>query len=95
MEGQSLRRWAVKELFVWTAAIVCGCLTFSSFEPLYDHAKAAAAVAGYTSAFDFDIRPARHAPSLRHAFPALPRLCTGLTLGAKTFPPPRRTKRFC
>ncbi len=58
MEGQSLRRWAVKELFVWTAAIVCGWLTFSSFEPLYDHAKAAAAVAGYTSAFDFDIRPA-------------------------------------
>jgi clan AA aspartic protease (TIGR02281 family) len=58
MEGQSLRRWALKEICVWSAAFACCWLTFTSFEGVYDRAKAAAVLAGYAGAFDFDMRPA-------------------------------------
>ncbi|MGO8952775.1 MAG: TIGR02281 family clan AA aspartic protease [Rhodomicrobium sp.] len=54
METQSLRRWALKELLIWSAALAGGCLTFSFFEPLYDGARLAAAQAGFARLFDFD-----------------------------------------
>jgi len=55
MESQSLQRWALKEFLIWSAAAALGFLTFSFFEQLYDHARLAAAKAGYARAFDFDI----------------------------------------
>ncbi len=58
MESQSLRRWALKELLLWSAAIAGGYLTFSYFEPLYNSALRTAANAGYTRIFDFDIAQA-------------------------------------
>jgi aspartyl protease family protein len=54
MEGRSLRRWAVKEALVWTAAIVAGYLTFSSFERVYDGTKLAATEVGFGNLFDFE-----------------------------------------
>jgi aspartyl protease family protein len=54
MENRSLQRWALKEALVWMAAVAGGYLTFSSFEPLYDRAKWAAAQAGFEHIFDFE-----------------------------------------
>jgi clan AA aspartic protease (TIGR02281 family) len=52
MESQSLQRWAMKELLIWSAAIAGGFLTFSSFEAIYDRVKFAATRAGYARMFD-------------------------------------------
>jgi aspartyl protease family protein len=52
METQSLRRSVFKELFVWSAAIAAGWLTFTYFEPVFDGLRAGAARAGYASVFD-------------------------------------------
>ncbi len=52
MESQSLQRWAMKELLIWSTAIAGGFLTFSSFETVYDRVKFAAARAGYARMFD-------------------------------------------
>ena len=91
MEGQSLRRWALKELVIWSVAIAGGYLTFSSFEPAYDRARQTAIQAGlsWLFAFDaaktgiakFDTRIARAAPPLRGTLPGGQRIAAA---GRKT-----------
>jgi aspartyl protease family protein len=53
MEGHALRLLTLKELLLWGAAITGGWLTFTFFEPFYDHVKAGAAWAGYARMFDY------------------------------------------
>jgi aspartyl protease family protein len=62
MESQSLQRWALKELLIWSAAIAGGFFTFSSFETLYDQVRMAAARAGYRHTFDSTIGVAGVSP---------------------------------
>ncbi len=54
MESRSLQRRIMKELAVWAIAIGGAYLTFSSFEPLFDRAKAAASRAGFAYLFEFE-----------------------------------------
>lgn len=54
MKSESLQRWIMKETLIWAVAIAAGYFTFSSFEPLYDRAKQAAASAGFAHIFDFE-----------------------------------------
>jgi aspartyl protease family protein len=54
MERQSFRRWVLREMLVWIVAIAGGYLTFTSFEPIYGRAKAAAASVGLAHIFDFE-----------------------------------------
>jgi aspartyl protease family protein len=44
----------MKELLVWLVAVGGAYFTFSSFEPLYDRAKQAAASAGFGRLFEFE-----------------------------------------
>ncbi len=54
MESRSLQRRIMKELAVWAIAVGGAYLTFSSFEPLFDRAKAAASRAGFAYLFEFE-----------------------------------------
>lgn len=54
MESRSLQRRIAKELLVWSIAMGGAYFTFSSFEPLFDKAKEAAARAGYTHLFEVE-----------------------------------------
>lgn len=85
MEGQSLRRCALKEFLIWSAAIAGGYLTFFHFEPAYDHAKQAAIQAGFGSVFAFDTAKAgipRFDTRIARATPPL----RGTLLGGQSFP---------
>jgi aspartyl protease family protein len=53
-QSQSLGHSILKELMVWTAAIVGGILTFHYFEPLYDRIQQAAIRGGYVRVLGFD-----------------------------------------
>ena len=53
-QSQSLGHSVLKELMVWTAAIVGGVLTFHYFEPLYDRIQQAAIQGGYIRVLGFD-----------------------------------------
>jgi aspartyl protease family protein len=47
----------MKELLVWLMAVSGAYFTFSSFEPLYDRARDAAARAGFARLFEFESSP--------------------------------------
>jgi aspartyl protease family protein len=53
-QTQSLGHSVLKELMVWTAAIVGGVVTFHYFEPLYDRIQQAAIQGGYVRVLGFD-----------------------------------------
>lgn len=53
-QTQSLGHSVLKELMVWTAAIVGGVMTFHYFEPLYDRIQQAAIQGGYIRVLGFD-----------------------------------------
>src|SRR5579883_33917 len=55
MQGQSLQGKILRELIVWMAAVAGGYLTFTFFEPLYGHARSAAASLGLRGVLDFEI----------------------------------------
>ncbi len=54
MASQSLGHTVLKELMVWTTAIVSGVLTFHYFEPLYERIQNAAIQGGYVRVLGFD-----------------------------------------
>jgi hypothetical protein len=54
MTTQSLGHSVLKELMVWTAAIMGGVLTFHYFEPVYDRIQHAAIRGGYVRVLGFD-----------------------------------------
>jgi aspartyl protease family protein len=53
-QTQTLGHSVLKELMVWTAAIVGGVMTFHYFEPLYDRIQQAAIQGGYVRVLGFD-----------------------------------------
>jgi aspartyl protease family protein len=53
-QTQTLGHSVLKELMVWTAAIVGGVMTFHYFEPLYDRIQQAAIQGGYIRVLGFD-----------------------------------------
>jgi aspartyl protease family protein len=80
MEGQSLQRWALKELAIWGSVVATGYATFFAFEPLYDRVRQTAAEAGYGGVFEsgtagrgtpqFETRVATVSPPFRGTIPA-------------------------
>lgn len=82
MESKSLERRALKEILVWLCTITAGYAVFSSFEPLYESARRAAAKAGLSDVFALEAPgPAQTRPDAKLA-PAAAALNLRGTLGA-------------
>jgi aspartyl protease family protein len=98
MASQTLGHTVLKELLVWSAAVVGGVLTFQYFEPFYDHVQHAAIEGGYarmlppglgaSSVPAFDTRVSTIAPPFRGSIAASqgkPAARKAVTLTANTY----------